>query len=98
MSGIIVPHKYELEQWRVYFQGRLTAPSCGGQRHQTLRPTKGHYCAIRRLRVTRGVANARTIAGPATTSARGRMTQFRAILPVPIIPDYRREDGPDLAS
>jgi hypothetical protein len=25
MSGIIVPHKYELEQWRVYFQGRLTA-------------------------------------------------------------------------
>jgi hypothetical protein len=26
MSGIIVPDKYELEKWRVYFQGRLTAP------------------------------------------------------------------------
>jgi hypothetical protein len=26
MSGIVVPDKYELEKWRVYFQGRLTAP------------------------------------------------------------------------
>lgn len=26
VSGIIVPDKYELEKWRVYFQGRLTLP------------------------------------------------------------------------
>jgi hypothetical protein len=26
VSGIVVPDKYELEKWRVYFQGRLTAP------------------------------------------------------------------------
>ena len=26
VSGIIVPDKYELEKWRVYYQGRLTAP------------------------------------------------------------------------
>jgi hypothetical protein len=26
VSGIIVPDDYELEKWRVYFQGRLTAP------------------------------------------------------------------------
>jgi hypothetical protein len=26
VSWIIVPDKYELEKWRVYFQGRLTAP------------------------------------------------------------------------
>ena len=26
VSGIIVPDDRELEKWRVYFQGRLTAP------------------------------------------------------------------------
>ena len=26
VCGIVVPDKYEREQWRVYFQGRLTAP------------------------------------------------------------------------
>jgi hypothetical protein len=26
VSGIIVPDDHELEKWRVYFQGRLTAP------------------------------------------------------------------------
>jgi hypothetical protein len=71
MSGIIVPHKYELEQWRVYFQGRLTAPSFGGNDIKRLGRLRAIIGAIRRLRVTRGVTNARTIAGPATTSARG---------------------------
>ena len=26
ISGIVVPDKYEAKVWRVYFQGRLTAP------------------------------------------------------------------------
>ena len=26
ISGIVVPDKYEAETWRVYYQGRLTAP------------------------------------------------------------------------
>jgi hypothetical protein len=42
ISGIIVPDDYELEKWRVYFQGRLTLPKFSSRME-----AMGYLCVLR---------------------------------------------------